>query len=269
MTMAPAIFIFAVIGLAIGSFLNVCSDRLPAGQSIVRPPSHCSSCDEKLRTRDLIPLFSYLWLRGRCRYCGARIPLRIPIVELATALTFALLTWHSYVHWDGLGLQFAIVLIYACIFIVILVIDLEQQLVLDIVVYPAMLLALIFSPFWNGFSDWPSMGILNALLGGAVGIAFMGIAYLFALWRYRSIGGGMGLGDVTLAGLIGFATGFPLVFVALLLGILSGGLVAITLLVLRLRKGKDPIPFGPFLAVATMVTLLWGKELLDWYTNLV
>ena len=79
----------------------------------------------------------------------------------------------------------------------------------------------------------------------------------------------MGLGDVTLAGLIGFTTGFPLVFVALLLGILSGGLVAITLLLLRLRKGKDPIPFGPFLAVATMVTLLWGKGILDWYTNLV
>jgi leader peptidase (prepilin peptidase)/N-methyltransferase len=152
---------------------------------------------------------------------------------------------------------------------VILVIDLEHQLVLDIVVYPAMLLALIFSPFWSGFSDWPSQGILNALMGGAVGFAFMGIAYLFALWRYRSIGGGMGLGDVTLAGLIGFSTGFPLVFVALLLGILSGGLVAITLLLLRLRKGKDPIPFGPFLAAATMVTLLWGKDILDWYTNLL
>lgn len=264
MTTPLAIAIFALLGLAVGSFLNVCIDRLPTGKSIIRLPSHCESCNQKLRARDLVPLFSYLWLRGHCRYCGAKIPLRLPLVELATALIFASLTWHY-----GLGLQLAIVLIYACFFLVIFAIDLERRLILDIVVYPAMVLALIFSPFWNGFSEWPSPGILNALLGGAVGFGFMGSAYLIALWRYRSVGGGMGLGDVTLAGLIGMVTGFPLVFVALLLGILSGGVVAISLLIVRLRRGKDPIPFGPFLAVATMVALLWGQGILDWYTGLL
>lgn len=264
MTTPLAIAIFALLGLAVGSFLNVCIDRLPTGKSIIRLPSHCESCNQKLRARDLVPLFSYLWLRGHCRYCGAKIPLRLPLVELATALIFASLTWHY-----GLGLQLAIVLIYACFFLVIFAIDLERRLILDIVVYPAMVLALIFSPFWNGFGEWPSPGILNALLGGAVGFGFMGSAYLIALWRYRSVGGGMGLGDVTLAGLIGMVTGFPLVFVALLLGILSGGVVAISLLIVRLRRGKDPIPFGPFLAVATMVALLWGQGILDWYTGLL
>lgn len=264
MTTPLAIAIFALLGLAVGSFLNVCIDRLPTGKSIIRLPSHCESCNQKLRARDLVPLFSYLWLRGHCRYCGAKIPLRLPLVELATALIFASLTWHY-----GLGLQLAIVLIYACFFLVICAIDLERRLILDIVVYPAMVLALIFSSFWNGFGEWPSPGILNALLGGAVGFGFMGSAYLIALWRYRSVGGGMGLGDVTLAGLIGIVAGFPLVFVALLLGILSGGVVAISLLIVRLRRGKDPIPFGPFLAVATMVALLWGQGILDWYTGLL
>ncbi len=264
MTTPLAIAIFALLGLAVGSFLNVCIDRLPIGKSIIRLPSHCDSCNQKLQARDLVPLFSYLWLRGHCRYCGAKIPLRLPLVELATALIFASLTWHY-----GPGLQLAIALIYSCLFLVIFAIDLERRLILDIVVYPAMVLALIFSSFWDGFSQWPSPGILNALLGGAVGIGFMGSAYLIALWRYRSVGGGMGLGDVTLAGLIGIVTGFPLVFVALLLGILSGGVVAISLLIVRLRRGKDPIPFGPFLAVATMVALLWGQGILDWYTGLL
>lgn len=264
MTTSLTIAIFALLGLAVGSFLNVCIDRLPIGKSIIRLPSHCESCNQKLRARDLVPLFSYLWLRGHCRYCRAKIPLRLPLVELATALIFASLTWHY-----GPGLQLAIALIYSCLFLVIFAIDLERRLILDIVVYPAMVLALIFSSFWNGFGEWPSPGILNALLGGVVGFGFMGSIYLIALWRYRSVGGGMGLGDVTLAGLIGIVTGFPLVFVALLLGILSGGVVAISLLIVRLRRGKDPIPFGPFLAVATMVALLWGQGILDWYTGLL
>ena len=264
MTTALAIVFFALLGLAMGSFLNVCIDRLPIGKSIVRLPSHCNSCNRQLSAADLVPLLSYIWLRGHCRYCGAHIPPRLPIVELATALLFALLTWHY-----GLSPQLAIALIYGCIFLVIFFIDLEQQLILDIVVYPAMVLALIFSFFWNGFYQWPSTGILNALLGGAVGLAFMGSVYLIALWRYRSKGGGMGLGDVYLAVLIGLVTGFPLVFVALILGTLSGGLVAVSLLLLRLRRGRDPIPFGPFLATAAMVVLLWGHRILDWYTGLM
>ena len=264
MTTSLEIAIFTLLGLVVGSFLNVCIDRLPIGNSIVRLPSHCNSCNRQLSAADLVPLFSYLWLRGRCRYCRARIPPRLPIVELITGLLFALLTWHY-----GLNLQLAIALIYASIFLVIFFIDLEQQLILDIVVYPAMVLALIFSFFWNGFYHWPSAGILNALLGGAVGLAFMGLVYLIALWRYRSMGGGMGLGDVTLAVLIGLVTGFPLVIVTLILGILGGGLVAVSLLLLRLRRGKDPIPFGPFLAAAAMVVLLWGHGILDWYTGLM
>ena len=257
MTIVLAAIGLAIVGLAVGSFLNVCIDRLPAGQSIIRLRSHCGSCNQKLQNRDLIPLFSYLRLRGRCRHCGAHIPLRILLVELGTALIFGLLTWHF-----GLSLELAFALIYACIFLAILVIDLEHQLVLDIVVYPAMVVALIFSVFWTGFGGWPAMGILNSLLGGAVGFAFMLVPFLISR-------GGMGGGDVMLAALIGLVVGYPLVIVALLMGILGGGLVAVSLLALRLKKRKDPIPFGPFLAVAAVITLIWGLPILDWYTGLV
>jgi leader peptidase (prepilin peptidase)/N-methyltransferase len=257
MTTVLAAIGLAVVGLAMGSFLNVCIDRLPAGKSIIRLRSHCDSCGQGLQNRDLIPFYSYLRLRGRCRHCGARIPLRILLVEMGTALIFGLLTWHF-----GPGLELAFALIYACIFIVILAIDLEHQLILDVVVYPAMVLAFIFSFFWTGFSGWPAMGVLNALLGGAVGFAFMLVPFLISR-------GGMGGGDVMLAALIGLVVGYPLVIVALLMGILAGGVVAVCLLALGIKKRKDPIPFGPFLAAAAMVTLIWGLPILEWYTGLV
>ena len=246
-----AIALFALLGLAVGSFLNVCCDRLPQRQSIIRPPSHCSSCGQKLKIRDLVPIFSYLWLRGHCRYCGARITLRLPLVEVGTALLFALLCWHY-----GLGPQLPMALIYACIFLVVFVIDLEHGLILDIVVYPGMVLAFVFSFFWPELG-WPSLGVLSALLGGAIGFSLMLVPYLVS-------GGGMGGGDVKLAGLIGLATGFPYVLIALLLAIISAGVLAIALIASRRRTRKQTIPFGPFLAAAAMVTLVWGQPIADW-----
>ena len=255
---ALEIVLFALLGLAVGSFLNLCIDRLPLGKSIISPPSHCDACQQRLKTWDLVPLFSYLWLRGRCRYCGAHIPRRLPLVELATALLFAFLCWQY-----GLSLQLAIALIYACLFLVIFVIDLEHGLVLDNVVYPGMALAFVFSFFWPWAEIvWHDIGVLSALLGGAIGFGLMLIPYLISR-------GGMGGGDVKLAGLIGLTTGFPLVFFALFLGILGGGLVAIALLIAGVKSRKEPIPFGPFLAAAAMVTLIWGPAMYQWYIGLL
>lgn len=255
---ALEIVLFVLLGLAVGSFLNLCIDRLPLGKSIISPSSHCDACQQRLKTRDLVPLFSYLWLRGRCRYCGAHIPRRLPLVELATALLFALLFWQY-----GLSLQLAIALIYASLFLVIFVIDLEHGLVLDNVVYPGMALAFVFSFFWPWPElVWPDIGVLSALLGGAIGFGLILIPYLISR-------GGMGGGDVKLAGLIGLVTGFPLVFFALFLGILGGGLVAIALLISGVKSRKEPIPFGPFLAAAAMVTLIWGPAMYQWYIGLL
>ncbi|MFQ5925559.1 MAG: prepilin peptidase [Dehalococcoidia bacterium] len=248
---ALEIALFALLGLAVGSFLNLCIDRLPLGRSIISPPSHCDACQQRLKAQHLVPLFSYLWLRGRCRYCGAHIPRRLPLVELATALLFAFLSWQY-----GLSLQLGMALVYGSLFLLIFVIDLEHGLVLNNLVYPGMALAFVFSFFW------PELGVVRALLGGVIGFGLMLIPYLISR-------GGMGGGDVKLAGLIGLATGFPLIFLALFLGILSGGIVAIALLISGVKSRKEPIPFGPFLAAAAMVTLIWGPAMYQWYIGLL
>ena len=230
-----------------GSFLNVCIDRMPRGQSIIKPRSHCAACNQKLGNLDIIPIFSYLWLRGRCRYCRAHIPLRLPIVEGVTGLVFGFLCWKF-----GLSLELVISLIYACLLIIIFVVDLENQLVLDKVVYPGMALALGFSFLW------PGLGVVSSLEGGALGAAALALPWVI----YRR---GMGLGDVKLGGLMGLMTGYPLVLVAWLLAVITGGVVGAILLTFKIRKRKDPIPFAPFLATSAMVTLLWGQVIYQWY----
>jgi len=255
------ILVFILLGLFVGSFLNVCIDRLPRGQSIINPPSHCAACNRKLGIFDLVPLFSYLWLRGRCRYCQAPIPLRLPIVEGITSLLFALLFWKF-----GLGLELAISLIYASLLIVIFVIDLEHKLVLDKVIYPSLVLAFAFAFFWPGMGTLSSLAVggiklgtmLSSLAGGAIGLVTMALPFIISR-------GGMGMGDVKLGALVGLMTGYPLALVALLLSVITGGLVAAILLAFKIKKRKDPIPFAPFLATSAMVTLLWGQAIYQWY----
>lgn len=252
------IILFAILGLEVGSFLNVCIDRLPQNKSIVFPPSHCEACQHKLAAKDLIPVFSYIRLRGRCRYCQASIPRRILWVELATAVIFALLCWHY-----GLSAELGVMIFYACLFIIIFVIDLEHSLILNKVVYPGIIAAFLLSLYpWPWFSESIVMRVAYAALGGAIGFV---IFLLIALVSR----GGMGWGDVKLAALIGLATGFPLVFVAIIMAAILGGIVAVALLVAKKRNRREMIPFGPFLALAAMVTLLWGSNILSWYLGLM
>jgi len=252
------IILFAILGLVVGSFLNVCIDRLPRNESIVLPPSHCEACQHKLSAKDLIPVFSYLRLRGRCRYCQASLPRRIFWVELATAVIFALLCWRY-----GLRPELGVMIFYACLFIVIFVIDLEHTLILNKIVYPTMVVAFLLALYpWPWFNDSIGMRLAYAALGGAIGFAiFLLIAIISR--------GGMGWGDVKLAALIGLATGFPLVFLAIIMAAILGGIVAVALVVIRKKKRREMIPFGPFLALAAMVTLLWGPRILDWYLHLM
>lgn len=241
-----------LLGLFIGSFLNVCIDRLPQDQSIITPPSHCPNCKRKLGVLDLIPLLSYIWLRGRCRYCKERIPLRLPIVEAVTGFLFGFLAWRL-----GFGLQLATFLIYASVLIVIFVIDLENQLVLDKVSYPAMLAAFIFSFFL------PEPGVRSALIGVAVGGGIYLLLFYTTLLILRQEG--VGFGDVKMAALMGLMLGFPLIIEALLLSWIGGGFVAIFLLLSRQKRRRDAIPTATFMAVAAMVALLWGQSIYNWY----
>jgi leader peptidase (prepilin peptidase) / N-methyltransferase len=252
--------VFGLIGAAIGSFLNVVVDRLPENRSLSFPPSHCDACQKRLAPLDLIPVISYLALRGRCRYCQARIPLQVLLVELGCGL------WTAFLFWSkGETLAFAISAIYSYIFVVIALIDLKHQLILNKIVYPACIAALIAAPFFiktgvahNGIVDY---GIVNALIGAAVGFVFLLIPAVVTR-------GGMGFGDVKMAALIGLATGFGEVLVAILGGIILGGLVAIILLVAGIKKRKEAIPFGPFLSLGAIVTLVWGTNILNWWLGL-
>ncbi len=249
--------IWGFIGAAFGSFINVCADRLPAGKSLLGPPSHCDACQKKLAALELVPVFSYIFLGGRCRNCRAKIPLRVLLVELGCGLFTAFLY-----RWLGLTLDFFVITFYSYIFILIALIDLQHQLILNKIVYPSLIIALIIAPFFikaGGLHShiWDH-GIVNALIGGAVGFVFLLVPAIVSR-------GGMGFGDVKMAALIGFATGFPEVLVAVLGGIVLGGLVAIFLLVTGLKKRKEAIPFGPFLSLATIITLIWGSQIMDWY----
>jgi leader peptidase (prepilin peptidase)/N-methyltransferase len=257
---AVSIVLAAVVGMAAGSFLNVCIDRLPRNESILNPPSHCEACHQRLGVKDLIPLFSFLWLKGRCRYCQTPISRRLFWVELSTAIIFALLYWRY-----GLSVELGVMLFYACLFTVIFVIDLEHRLILNKVLYPGMVVALllaIFVPEPPWIAQLWVHGLPNFALGGAIGL----VVFLLLALVSR---GGMGFGDVKLAALIGLATGFPLVLLALIMGAILGGLAAIVLLAARKRGRKEAIPFGPFLAAAAMVTLLWGNNILNWYLGLM
>jgi leader peptidase (prepilin peptidase)/N-methyltransferase len=241
----------ALLGIAVGSFLNVCIDRLPKNQSLITPPSHCSSCQKRLSLADLIPVFSYLWLRGRCRYCQAPIPIRILWVEIATGAVFAFLYWHY-----GFSGELAVAVFYFCLFIVLLVIDLEQHILPNKLVYPGAVVALILSVFLSRLEIVPS--IASAAAGGGIGLGIFMAIVVFSR-------GGMGWGDVKMAALIGMVVGYPLIFVAILLAVVSGGLVAWIMIITRARSRKQSIPFGPFLSLSAMATLLWGNAILDWY----
>ncbi len=241
-----------VLGAMVGSFLNVCAWRLPKGRSLWTPGSACPACAHPIRWYDNVPILSFLFLQGRCRDCQAPIAWRYPIVELGAALLFALA--YSQI---GLEWPLAFVLIFLSALTVITVIDLEHQLIPDRVTLPAIMAGFAGS-LLAGRPSW-----LDSLLGILVG---GGIIYAIIRGSRLILGvDGMGGGDVTLAAMIGAFLGWKLLLLGLFLAVLVGAAVALALLAAGRKGGKDPIPFGPFLALGGAVSLFWGKEILQWY----
>jgi leader peptidase (prepilin peptidase) / N-methyltransferase len=234
-------------GLALGSFLNVVAARVPRKRSIVRPASSCMSCDTPIAARDNVPILSYLWLRGRCRVCGVRIPLRYPAVELTTALLFV-----------GCALRFGmtaetLVAAFVCsVLVAISAIDLERRIIPDRIVLPAAGVVLVAQTALHPSPEWAI---------GAVGAS--GFLLLAAL-VYPA---GMGMGDVKLAFLMGAVLG-RVVPVALMVGMVSA-LVPSAVLFARhgVRARKMGIPLGPFLALGTIVGLFAGHAILYAYLS--
>ena len=241
-----------VIGLVMGSFFNVCIYRIPRKESIVFPPSHCTSCNTRLNWSDLIPVFSYLCLGGRCRYCHGKISVRYPLVELLTGSVYLVLAVRF-----GISGTFAVYAVLCSILMIASAIDLEYQIIPNGLVLTGILAGVLLS--LTGCSvHWP-----DALAGMLVGGGTFLIVALLCRWILKKEG--MGGGDIKLMAMIGLWIGWRLTGLSILLSIYAGGLMGGVLLLLRVKKRGDAIPYGPFIAIGTFLSILYGNNLIQWY----
>ena len=251
-----SLVIAAVCGALIGSFLNVCIYRLPRGESIVWPGSHCPSCRAPIAWYDNVPVLSYVWLLGRCRQCGAPIPLRYPLVEAANAAGYLIILLTFGVNGTAV--------LYCILFSALLVVtgtDLTHRIIPNAVTVPGIALGLL------GSATVLPVGPINAVLGLVVG---GGILWALA-WASPYLFGkeGMGGGDIKLLAMIGAFLGWKPVLLTILIGSLTGSAIGISLIAFRCMKRDDYIPFGPFLVFGALVAMFFGQPLLDWYQALL
>ncbi|SHJ70458.1 leader peptidase (prepilin peptidase) / N-methyltransferase [Hathewaya proteolytica DSM 3090] len=247
--------IYAIIffmGASVGSFLNVCASRIPAEESIVKPPSHCNDCGYVLAWYDLIPLFSWLFLRGKCRKCGAKLSSRYFFVELFTGLMFLLLFMEF-----GVSLKFAVYLIFTCFLIVIGLIDFDTQDIYDIHIIAPAVVQLVFIAYMFLKGENVMTYFYGALAGG-------GFISLIVILTH-----GMGWGDAELCALCGLVLGFKYTLLTIFIAIVLGGIVGVIVLLTRKKGRKDAIAFGPFIAMGAMAAMLWGQQLIDCYVRLI
>ncbi len=237
-----------VLGLLVGGVVNQLGSDLPARRRLTKP--HCPYCAQTRPIWQWISLPSFLIWRARCPACAAPIGIRPALVELGLA------TAYGYV-WITIGpsVRLVFLLLYAASLALVLITDIERRLILNVVTYPSMVLALLASLLR------PDMTLESALWGGLVGYLFFLSAYFVGNALFGS--GALGFGDVKLALFVGLATGFPLIVVALVLTILVGAGISAFLLITRLRKLRDHIPYGPFLVAGAAITFLWGYGLGD------
>ena len=236
-----------LLGLAIGSFLNVCIWRLPREESIIRPGSHCPACSTVLGVRDLVPVLSWIFLRGKCRFCAARISPRYPAVELLTGGLFFL----TYLHYGPSPAMIA-AMVFSAFMVAITFIDLDHQIILDGMLALLAVSGLVLQLMTGAVGFWSMW--LGALVGG-------GLLLVLAIISQ----GGMGGGDVKFAAALGFWLGWPGILLGLFIGFVAGGAISLLLLATGLRGRKDFIPFGPFIALGAWIALLYGKNILAWY----
>jgi leader peptidase (prepilin peptidase)/N-methyltransferase len=243
---------YTVFGLCVGSFLNVVIARLPAGRSIAYPGSACPHCGQAIHWYDNVPVLSYAMLGGRCRACQATISWRYPFVELMCGMLFAA----AYLRF-GPGTQLLAALVLLSTLVAITGIDVDHQIIPDVLSIPGIALGLLVSLAPGGIG-WKDSG-LGTLLGGGVFIVII-VASGIVLGQP-----GMGIGDVKLGAMLGAFLGWKLVLLSILLSVLIGGPLAATLLATGRKGRKDPLPFGPFLAVGAVISLFCGDALLAWY----
>jgi leader peptidase (prepilin peptidase)/N-methyltransferase len=265
--MTPILIIFAfVFGTAIGSFLNVVAIRLPKRRKFLQlqQRSKCPKCRHILHAPDLVPLFSYLFLRGRCRYCHKPISSQYVLLELITGATFALLVWQY-----GISGQALVGLVGASFFIALGAIDARLKIVPDALSLPAIVvtflinLAVICSFGTDGITTAMLRSLGGLLVGAGIGALWFAVQWLVSRGRW------VGTGDIRLGALLGVFLGMPFTLVALFLAYITGSLWAVILLARRKVKFGGSIPFGAFLALAGILTFIFGPAVVSWYQRAI
>lgn len=256
--MDPALVIMCgVLGLAVGSFLNVVIWRVPRKLSVVRPGSQCPGCGTPVRPADNVPVASWLRLRGKCRHCRAPISIRYPLVEVAGAVLFVAVAVRFGWSWE-----LPAYLLFFAALLAISAIDLEHYIVPDRISLPLIAVSVPLLGI-AALGEGDGGAYVRALLGGVAAFVF-----LFALNIVSPRG--MGMGDVKLSVSLGMYLGWlgwGEVLLGMFLAFLLGALVGVLLIAVRLRGRKDFVPFGPFLALGTAIAVLWGEPILRWYTG--
>lgn len=296
----PVLFILlgaAAVGVVIGSFLNVVIHRVPRGESIISPGSHCGACGAPVRAYDNIPIISYLLLGGRCRHCRAVFSARYLAVEALTGLLFALAAWRVVQYFNDaqayevmIGINrsaglvsFALTLIFDFAFfaaiIALVFIDAEHMLLPNAITYPGLALAIaarLAVPNLNGvgflatgpLSGWPVWGV--SMIGALVGALIGGGSLWLVGWLWERLRGveAMGLGDVKMMLMVGAYLGWPLTVLTIFIGVLTGSIAGVALM---LRRGERDmqmlLPFGIFLGLGAVASLLVGPPLINWYVS--
>lgn len=271
--------IIFLLGLAIGSFLNVVIFRLESGKKIVNDRSKCMSCGHILAWYDLLPVLSFIFLKGKCRHCGKSISVQYPLIELATGVLFVLIFNFQFPisQYSNIPMSIPYLLFIASSLIVVFVYDLKYYIIPDKIVYSAIIAALGFNllndSLVNNFqlffnSQFLAYNMRNSYFINHFLAAFLAGGFFFSIvWLTR--GKGMGGGDVKLAFLMGLILGWPMIIISVFLSFIIGSIFGIFLILAGKKKMKSIIPFGPFLIFGTFVGLLWGEKIMKWYFGLI
>jgi len=291
--MQAVIFIYLFIfGAFTGSFLNLISDRLPAGRKVIFGRSICDFCKKKLKVKNLIPIFSFLFQKGRCSFCQKKLSFYYPLSEFLTGIAFMLaghLSRFSYeINPDNTFLLFYYIIVFS-FFMVMILTDMKFCLILDSVIIPAIIFVFLSSVsfrfldlseiYTNLKNDsfgvyllrtdfFTSRVIMSLKSFGYVVAGAILIALFFQFLIFITKGRGMGDADVKLGFLIGLVNGFPMAFMAVFMGYILGAVYSVFLMLMKKKTMKDAIPFGPFLILGSVLVLLFGNQIWIWYSGL-